>query len=404
MALIANQSGGLPATSQGAISSILSRFSADSPKAFRKLATILKDATVGFQHTYTFINSTSRPARVLLEEDPDGMMQAAIARLDDGIPVLGKLAEKRRKEVQEVYEQIRQLAEDRPVQESVLITDQLKEITMQSPIVRLTICVCDWSGVLKIYLYRQKHTPGDLPCYISDTLDQSKVITIRAESLYDAIPAIEALQTGALAPLPWGELWKRRPHHQALEEITAMSIPGPSPPLQLSTLYRSYAPAAAVQQPLHQPSKPATARASNGTRWSEAVTPPDRAPAFQHETVVAARGSYLAQGPAKVKEGQQEPLQSVFGGPSTQHLASAVPTEAQTAREPPIPSGFLPISGAVQVFSVSANRWCQGELAGLCVSNRSYPPGSVMVLYDAAPGERLHKVLLPQDFAQLLRR
>lgn len=315
-----------------------------------RLSAVFRGATLGFTHTYSFLNNAKKPVRVLLEEDADGMMQAAVEEIDDGIPVVGALAARRKAEIQAAYERIKELAAARPIQEFMILPDQLKTVTMQSPVVRLTACICEWNGALRLFRYRQKHITSQMPMVVHDNHSSTDVVAIRADSLTEAVPAIEAMANGT------------RPHVGAGHGM-------PQPPA----------------------ARPATPR--------QALERLDRLTALA--TPVEGTGQ------PRPTSAKGDP------GAGTAHQAAAIPGEAPEASVVPTPrppvappplEGFVPAFGNVSVYSVSKRRWCAGQITGICTGTQMYPPGAVSVYYEVAPSQHTQRVILPQYLKDLLRQ
>eukprot|EP00435_Cladocopium_sp_Y103_P000651 s1826_g1.t1 len=127
-----------------------------------KVATQLTATT----YSYIFQNMLGSTVRVLLEEDPEGMLQAAQNDMDTGIPMVGKHAETHRNKVLKRYRSI--VETTRPFQEFIVLPEQMKTVTMRSPMLRMTIGITEPGGVLKIVMVQKVATESKLPVTINE--------------------------------------------------------------------------------------------------------------------------------------------------------------------------------------------------------------------------------------------
>jgi len=135
---------------------------------------------------YTFQNMLEMQVRVLLEEDAEGMLQAAKQDLDTGIPVVGKRREEHAKRIREQYKLI--VDTTRPFTEFTVLPEQFRTVNMRSPMVLLTVGICLPDGVLSIVMVKQKLTPSELAFTINaGYLRAPAAKKVRADSLEEAV-------------------------------------------------------------------------------------------------------------------------------------------------------------------------------------------------------------------------
>ncbi|CAJ1356764.1 unnamed protein product [Effrenium voratum] len=136
-------------------------------------------------HSYTFQNTLDRQIKVLLEEDPEGMLQAAQDDLNTGIPVVGKRMEEHKRKVLKRYRTILETA--KPFQEFSVLSEQLRTVTMRSPMVRLTVGIYEPGGVLKVVTVKTKLTTSSLAFTVNEGLARGGGKKVRADSLEEAL-------------------------------------------------------------------------------------------------------------------------------------------------------------------------------------------------------------------------
>ncbi|CAE7735473.1 unnamed protein product [Symbiodinium sp. CCMP2592] len=135
---------------------------------------------------YTFQNMLEMQVRVLLEEDAEGMLQAAKQDLDTGIPVVGKRREEHARKIREQYKLI--VDTTRPFTEFTVLPEQFRTVNMRSPMVLLTVGICLPDGVLSIVMVKQKLTPSELAFTINaGYLRTPSAKKVRADSLEEAV-------------------------------------------------------------------------------------------------------------------------------------------------------------------------------------------------------------------------
>mmetsp|Transcript_1254 Transcript_1254/g.2610 ORF Transcript_1254/g.2610 Transcript_1254/m.2610 type:complete len:511 (-) Transcript_1254:82-1614(-) len=163
------------------------RGSAEHAAGFVKKMNQVADTMSAKHYKYMFYNASSSSVRILLEEDPEGMLQAAKNEVDDGIPVVGERAKRRAKEIDEAHQNI--IATAKPYQECGVIPESMKTVYMRSPIVRCSIAICEWNGSLKIVQVKQKLMGDDSVAVTIDSAMErtSRAKLVRADSLAEAL-------------------------------------------------------------------------------------------------------------------------------------------------------------------------------------------------------------------------
>lgn len=299
-------------------------------------------SVTGRAYQYTFVNATDKLAKVLLEEDLEGIMQQAIAEVSDGIPVLGRAAERRRVQIAAAYERLR--AGARPPQELTLIPDQVKVVSARTPVLRCSAAFQDFRGVLKIFMLRVPVAAGGPLQILEGHFRDPTARAAKADTLEEAVMLFGggALPSGRSATGQAGARGGDAGAGDAAAGTAAFwAAVGERRPDKRSTL---------------SPRKPASPLADT------------------------LRGSGAASPGPRPK--------------STASLASVFPGA---------PAEIVPISGAVMVYSTEAQCWCPGSLLGLAVATGALPAGSVLVDYELPcfPG-RAQAAIEPRFFGSRL--
>lgn len=320
------------------------RLSSSMEKAMEKCAELTEQLIdTGAKHQYTFVNDLPKQVRILLEEDPDGMMQAAINEIDNGIPCVGDRLIRQKKQIQEAYERI--YVSGKPFQEFTMIQDQMRTVNMKSPIVRCSIGICEWNGAsLKLVQVKSRLvSSGDLAVSVNSTHDTTRGKLIRSDTLEQALMSM-GLQVGFT-----------KPESQELEAKVSAAM---------------------------QPPAPLTSRGIPSADLTLLGAPSRALPAFGRE----------------VAKPQMLPgLLQAKPPPSVPHFS---PTPQRSS----VPEGFLPTNGSVKVYSKSRGQWIEGVLVGVGLgTSPNSPAGAVCVQYELAPGQYTQKVLLPEQFRDSLR-
>ncbi|CAE7162889.1 unnamed protein product, partial [Symbiodinium necroappetens] len=144
-------------------------------------------------YTFTFANESNGSAKILLEEDPEGVVKLEEWKVGDGIPIVGKAEKRHSRRVRELKKSI--LATSKPFQEFVLIRDQLKTVHMRSPVCKCSIALTEWNGSLKIVEVQRQVSETETFVVHPGYAKSPGIFTLRADLLEHALRAV-GLQLG----------------------------------------------------------------------------------------------------------------------------------------------------------------------------------------------------------------
>eukprot|EP00930_Biecheleria_cincta_P047010 TRINITY_DN32518_c0_g1_i1.p1 TRINITY_DN32518_c0_g1~~TRINITY_DN32518_c0_g1_i1.p1 ORF type:complete len:416 (-),score=83.60 TRINITY_DN32518_c0_g1_i1:261-1457(-) len=393
--------------------------------ALRRKSTAFKETAVKFAsqltaktYEYNFNNELPKSVRILLEEDPEGMLQAARQEIDTGIPVVGERAKRHEKELKEAYERITSTA--KPIQEVVVINEQVKKVSMRSPMVRCSIAICEWNGALKIVMVKAKIMSTSLPITINKLQDNdSKATLVRADSLEQALESFglqigfdkqastaaeSEVETNSSVETPSNRAGQMQTAQLAQQEGAKQMSWQMQPPTLLQTSQT------APSQTLHQTPKQTPKHAA----WE--AQKPSSSQMQQH---TPRHGPRQMPTQAPVQSPRQDPqvhvsaadMALLYGGDSPDDGQVQVAPHSREAQKPgsspwrlPLPDGFLPVEGDVKVYSVSQKQWVAGKLRGLGLGKHSSSPaGSVCVEYEGALRQMTQKVVLAKQLPDMIR-
>eukprot|EP00442_Polarella_glacialis_P047316 CAMPEP_0115130406 /NCGR_PEP_ID=MMETSP0227-20121206/52453_1 /TAXON_ID=89957 /ORGANISM="Polarella glacialis, Strain CCMP 1383" /LENGTH=349 /DNA_ID=CAMNT_0002535631 /DNA_START=109 /DNA_END=1159 /DNA_ORIENTATION=- len=319
------------------------------------------------RYKYSFNNTLTKQVRILLEEDAEGVYQAAVREIDDGIPCVGQRLVRQKQLIQDAYDRIANSG--KLYQEFTIIPEQLFTVSMRSPIVRCTISICEWNGSMKIVQVKDKLFSSATLAVTIDSRNETappRAKQIRADTLEDALRCL-GFQVG-IPPKVKAEV-------QEADKATATTLPPPSPTVSTAPMSAK----ADVSYPTPNPQMiPSTDLAMLFGRSAPLSTP---------------REDRMKQQALKPKL-----LPGVMQAKPPGSVSSAAPHRAS------VPDGFLPTHGSVKVWSNGSRQWMAGNLVGLGLgTSANAAAGAVCVQYELAPGQYTQKVLLPEQFRDMLR-
>eukprot|EP00931_Biecheleriopsis_adriatica_P028746 TRINITY_DN1713_c0_g1_i1.p1 TRINITY_DN1713_c0_g1~~TRINITY_DN1713_c0_g1_i1.p1 ORF type:complete len:418 (-),score=88.17 TRINITY_DN1713_c0_g1_i1:99-1352(-) len=410
----------------------LTRLSTSAKDGAKQMASRLQAK----MHQYQFSNELEQPVRILLEEDPEGMLQAARDELDDGIPVVGERAKRRAAEIEEAHKVI--LETTKRFQEFTVIHEQLKTVQMRSPIIRCSIAVCSWDGQLIVTTLRMKMAPSGLAFRITRKLLQGGTKTLCADTLEDAMlsfgidvgferkesdtepnsePEVQQSPTSAnkQSPLP------QQPQQPA--PLVSMAQQPGMQQMQRPSQVQS------PQQPQHFRPQTMADSSQQPQQQTQHVTQQSQHHHSQQQQQLQVKqwqqpGMHLMPHIQQQQQQQQQmrPLQPTpppLPRPRSGHSAGATPRRKPpstgfglqsggaaplTHRRDGAPSGLVATEASVQVYSSSRQQWLPGVVIGIGLGiDDSIPAGSVCVQYEAAPSQYTQKIILPAKFSEMLR-
>lgn len=399
-------------------------------------------------YTFQFSNETSKPVLVLLEEDPDGMVERRMGRMR-AIKTVGDAARRFQGELQQDYDTI--CGTSFPVQEVKIIPEQVKSLQMRSEVVRCSVGLLDWDGVLKIVMVRKQMLEGDI---LRITLDFERMPgkSLRSDLMEPALRAL-GLRLGfekrkeAVADRPAAGLEAKPPPPQEVpaqaqqcpqqppKEAMApqpQQCPQRSPKERQIQLQQGASPASWSQNPkrpeqqqqvppMSAPNEHLLRKQETAYDWNADVQRLEQQQKLLPQPPKQARP---VSSPAHTSRGNQQrvPMKMLLQEqPGALNLRAKQPVALpprEEANQPPVtqeanrgivPPGFVPTTGAVSVYSNSSARWLAGMLVGISIgATPAAPPGAVCVQYelpDPSGRSRQHtqKILFPDQIPNMLR-
>lgn len=326
-------------------------------------------------YTFTFANESNGAAKILLEEDPEGVVKLEEWKVGDGIPIVGKAEKRHSRRVRELKKSI--LATSKPFQEFVLIRDQLKTVHMRSPVCKCSIALTEWNGSLKIVEVQRQVSETETFVVHPGYAKSPGIFTLRADLLEHALRAV-GLQLGF-------DLKDLQDDESEIPDSTASK--------RTSVADMSSLAATTISTGEVEPAAKLHAKAPIASSIGSGT---ERTPSFEgsvsfHSGLPRSRHLPAVEEVPKA----EEPCRAQQARPPSAGVAAAA------SKGDSMPVGFLPIQG--QVLLHSSRRWLPANLVGVSIGMGSVE-GCLYVEYADPSGRLRRQMILPDQIPRMLRK
>ncbi|CAE7035142.1 unnamed protein product [Symbiodinium sp. CCMP2456] len=325
-------------------------------------------------YKFTFANESNGAVKILLEEDPEGVMKLEEWKVGDGIPTVGKAEKRHSRRVRELKKSI--LATSKPFQEFVLIRDQLKTVQMRSPVCKCSIALTEWNGSLKIVEVQRQVSETETFVVHPGYAKSPGYFTLRADLLEHALRAV-GLQLGF-------DLKDLKDDESEIPDSTASKRASIA---DVSSLAATTISTGEVESAAKLHAKVPIASSIG----SEA----ERTPSFEGSVSFHSGLPHSRHLPAVEEVPREEPWRTQQPRPPSAGTAAAA------SKGESMPVGFLPIQG--QVLLHSSRRWLPANLVGVSIGMGSVE-GCLYVEYADPSGRPRRQMILPDQIPRMLRK